>query len=246
MKISIITAVFNRARTIPDALQRLRSQTHSDVEHVIIDGGSTDGTLAVIAEHASSRAVVVSEPDDGIYDALNKGISRATGTVVGVLHSDDVFASDGVLARVAEIFSDDRIDAVYGDLDYVRRDDPARIVRRWRSGPFAPARLRYGWMPPHPALFLRREVIDRLGGYDTSFRIAGDYDAILRYFSSEGFQAAYLPEVMVRMRLGGESNRSIGRVLQKSREDYRAIRRNNVGGLHTLACKNLRKVHQFL
>jgi glycosyltransferase len=216
------------------------------VEHVIIDGGSTDGTLAVIRSCADPRAVIVSERDEGIYDALNKGLARARGEVVGVLHSDDVFAGPDVLACVALAFADPRIDAVYGDLDYVRRDDPHRIVRKWRSGPFTPENLHLGWMPPHPALFLRRDVIDRLGGYDTSLRIAGDYDAILRYFSSDGFQASYVPKVLVRMRLGGESNGSFGRVLRKSKEDYRAIRRNGVGGLHTLAFKNLRKVGQFL
>lgn len=246
MKISVITVVFNREKIIAEALQSFRHQTHRDAEHVIIDGKSTDGTLAVIRAHACSRAVVVSEPDGGIYDALNKGLSRATGAIVGVLHSDDVFASPDVLAQIADTFADKRVDAVYGDLDYVGRDDPTRIVRRWRSGAFTPEKLRLGWMPPHPALFLRREVIERFGGYDTSFRIAGDYDAILRYFSSDGFRAACIPEVLVKMRLGGESNRSLDRILRKTREDYRAIRKNNVGGLHTLVSKNLRKVGQFL
>ena len=245
MRVSIITAVFNRANTVGDALDSLRAQTHPDVEHVIIDGGSTDDTLPVIRARAHPRAVIVSEPDHGIYDALNKGLARASGEIIGLLQSDDILAQDEVLANVARAFASGPIHAVYGDLDYVRRDDPARIVRRWRSGAFSPEKLRYGWMPPHPALFLRRDVIDRFGGYDTSFRIAGDYDAILRYFSSDGFKAAYIPEVLVKMRLGGESNRSLGRILRKSREDYRAIRRNNVGGLHTIVSKNLRKVGQF-
>jgi glycosyltransferase len=246
MKVSIITAVYNRASTVGMAVESLKAQTHGDFEHVVMDGGSTDGTVAILEGIADHRTVITSEPDGGIYDALNKGLARASGDIIGLLHSDDVLAHDEVLAGVARAFASGPVHAVYGDLDYVRRDDPARIVRRWRSGEFSSEKLRYGWMPPHPALFLRREVIDRFGGYDTSFRIAGDYDAILRYFSSDGFRAAYLPEVLVKMRLGGESNRSLGRILRKSREDYRAIRRNKVGGLHTLAFKNLRKVGQFL
>jgi glycosyltransferase len=246
MKISIITAVYNRAGTIGMAVESLKAQTHAEFEHVVMDGGSTDGTVAILEGLADHRSVITSEPDRGIYDALNKGLARASGDVIGLLHSDDVLARGDVLAKVAQAFASGPVDAVYGDLDYVRRDDPARIVRRWRSGEFTRARLRYGWMPPHPALFLRREVIEQFGGYDTSFRIAGDYDAILRYFSSDGFRAAYIPEVLVKMRLGGESNRSLGRIARKSREDYRAIRGNKVGGLHTLAFKNLRKVGQFL
>jgi len=244
MKISIITVVYNRRDTIAEALRSLRAQTYREIEHIVIDGGSRDGTLDVLRAEADEATILVSEPDDGIYDALNKGLERATGEIVGVLHSDDVLAHERVLATVAEAFGDVP-DAVYGDLDYVRRDDISRILRRWRSGAFTPGRLRAGWMPPHPALFLRRGVIERLGGYDTSFRIAGDYDAILRYFSTDGFRAAYIPEVLVRMRVGGESNRSLGRLLRKSREDYRALRRNEVGGLATLVFKNARKTGQF-
>ncbi len=246
MKISIITAVFNRRDTIGDALQSLRSQSYRDLEHVVVDGGSSDGTLDVVTAQADDRTVLVSEPDDGIYDALNKGLERATGDVIGLLHSDDMLAGGQVLDAVAAAFSTGDADAVYGDLDYVYRRDTSHVLRRWRSGAFTPARLRYGWMPPHPALFLRRGVVERLGGYDTSFRIAGDYDAILRYFSSDGFRAAYVPEVLVKMRAGGESNRSVGRILRKSREDYRAIRRNGIGGPPTLLLKNIRKLGQFL
>jgi len=245
MKISIITVVFNRRDTIGDALCSLHSQTHRSFEHVVVDGGSCDGTLAAVTAQADDRTVLLSEPDEGIYDALNKGLDRATGDVVGLLHSDDLSAGDDVLKAVAMAFAADEPDAVYGDLDYVYRGDTSRVLRRWRSGDFKPSRLRYGWMPPHPALFLRRAVVERLGGYDTSFRIAGDYDAILRYFSTDGFRATYIPDVLVKMRVGGESNRSPGRILRKSREDYRAIRKNGIGGVPTLVCKNLRKLGQF-
>ncbi len=246
MLISVITAVYNRADTIDEALDSIHCQSHSAVQHVIVDGASTDGTLELLRERAGPEAVILSEPDDGIYDALNKGLAQVTGDVVGLLHSDDMFADADVLSSVAHAFSDESVLAVYGDLQYVSRDDPGRVIRYWRSGEFHPNRLRYGWMPPHPALFLRQSVIERFGAYDTSFRIAGDYDAILRYFTSDGFRAEYIPEVLVKMRVGGESNRSLSRIMRKSREDYRAIRRNRVGGFHTLALKNLRKVRQFL
>lgn len=246
MEFTIITAVFNRRETIRHALESLGAQSHTHFKHVIVDGASTDGTLEVVRAHAGQHTSILSEPDRGIYDALNKGLTLASGDVVGVLHSDDVLAHAGVLASVADAFERDDVQAVYGDLQYVRENDTSSVIRHWRSGEFHHRNLRYGWMPPHPALFLRRSLIERLGGYDTSFRIAGDYDAILRYFTSDGFRATYIPEVLVRMRTGGESNGSLGRIIQKSREDYTAIRRNGVGGLHTLALKNLRKIRQFL
>lgn len=152
MKISIITVVYNRRDTIAEALRSLRAQTYREIEHIVIDGGSRDGTLDVLRAEADEATILVSEPDDGIYDALNKGLERATGEIVGVLHSDDVLAHERVLATVAEAFGDGP-DAVYGDLDYVRRDDISRILRRWRSGAFTPGRLRAGWMPPIPLSF---------------------------------------------------------------------------------------------
>ncbi len=246
MKISLITAVFNRETTLPAALSSARGQSHEDLEHLIQDGGSTDRSLEVIADFQHSRMHLVSQRDGGIYDALNRGIARATGDVVGFLHSDDVLAHDGVLARVAEALGDPTIDGVYGDLDYVAANDTTRIIRRWRSGAYDPARLKWGWMPPHPTLYLRARVYDAFGVHDTSFRIAADYEAMLRYLVHGRIRLAYIPEVMVKMRVGGESNRSLGRILTKSREDLRALRRYGVGGVGTLAAKNLCKITQFI
>ena len=245
MRFSILTVTWNRAATLGDALDSLAAQTHGIYEHIVQDGGSTDGTLALLAARPDLRRHVVSARDGGIYDALNRALARATGDVVGVLHSDDLYAHPHVLERVAARFAETGADAVYGDLDYVAADDPARVIRHWRSGAYDPARLRRGWMPPHPALFLRRSVIDRWGGYDTRYRIAADYDTVLRYFGKGGISAAWLPEVLVKMRVGGESNRSLGRILRKSREDLRALRSNGVGGIGALAAKNLSKVPQF-
>ena len=211
----------------------------------MIDGASSDGTLQRLQGRRADIAILVSEPDEGIYDALNKGLALAQGDVVGLMHSDDFYADDSVLDSVAEAFADPCVDAVYGDLDYVAKDDTSRVIRRWRSGAYDPARLARGWMPPHPTLFLRRSVIERWGGFDTHFRIAADYDAILRYFGQGKIRVAYIPRVLVKMRVGGESNRSVARILRKSREDYEALRRNGVGGLGALAWKNLSKLGQF-
>lgn len=218
-------------------------------EHVVIDGGSRDGTVDLLRVRKNQLGVLVSEPDLGIYDALNKGIARASGDVVGFLHADDLYAHRDVLAHVAAAFqADPAICAVYGDLQYVRKDNTAEVVRHWKSSPFTPTRLAWGWMPPHPTLYVRREWYERIGGLDTRYRIAADYLSILQLFSQPGFKAAYLPEVLVKMRLGGASNRSLNAIVRKSREDWRALRSTRVGvfgGVGALVWKNLSKIGQF-
>lgn len=246
LKISIITAVFNREETVGQALASVAAQGHRDVEHIVVDGASTDSTLMEVRKWARPEMHVISEPDNGIYDALNKGIAAATGDVVGLMHSDDFFAYDDVLSDLAYRFEETGAAAVYGDLDYVSASDPDKIVRHWAAGTYSRRKLARGWMPPHPTLFVRREVIEKFGGYDTSYRIAADYEAVLRWFGKGGLRPAYIPEVLVKMRIGGESNRSLERILCKSREDYRALRSNGIGGIGALAWKNLSKVPQFL
>jgi len=245
VKISIITVTWNCVTTIQKCLDSVGTQIHPEVEHIVIDGVSTDGTLEALKQHRQQLTKLVSEPDQGIYHALNKGLSRATGDVVGVMHSDDFFADAAVLSDVASAFEDSSIDAVYGDLEYVAKNDPHRVIRHWRSGEFSPARLAWGWMPPHPALFLRRQVVEQWGGYETRFRIAADYDAVLRYFGRGGIRPAYIPRVLVKMRVGGASNRSLRNIIRKSTEDYLALRRNRVGGFVALAWKNFSKIPQF-
>ncbi|MBI5925017.1 MAG: glycosyltransferase [Aquabacterium sp.] len=245
MKFSIITAVYNRAALIGGALDSVRTQQGARVQQVIIDGGSTDGTLDVIRTRMTEDVVLVSEPDEGIYDALNKGLRLADGDVVGFMHSDDFFADEHVLSDVLHAFETRGVDAVYGDLEYVARENSSQVIRRWRAGPYSRTALARGWMPPHPTLFVRRAVITRWGGFDPAFRISGDYDAVLRYFARGEIRVAYLPRVLVKMRMGGESNKSIRRILTKSQEDYVALRRNQVGGMGALIWKNLSKVGQF-
>lgn len=245
-RISVITVTRNCAATIGDCFASLAVQSYRKREHVVVDGASTDGTLEFIEARRASIATLISEPDHGIYSALNKGLQRATGDVVGFLHGDDVFADAGVLARVASAFANPAVGAVYGDLDYVWRHRTDRVARHWRSRPFAPQLLGRGWMPPHPTLYVRREWYARIGGFDDRYRIAADYFSILQLFREAALQPLYVPGVMVRMRTGGASNRSFAALRLKAREDLDALRRSGVGGWRTLALKNLRKISQWL
>lgn len=189
---------------------------------------------------------LISERDSGIYDALNKGVGLATGDVVGFLHSDDFFAHHNALARIADAFADPEVEAVFSDLAYVAHDDTSRMVRHWATGPFRPQRLKHGWMPAHPTLYLRREVYTRIGGFDTRFGISADYDFILRYFTQTTAKSVYIPEILYKMRLGGVSNRNLAKIRQKMAEDLIAVKQNRVGGVMTLALKNVSKLNQFL
>jgi len=245
MKVTVITVAYNSAATIAETLASVASQTHPDIEHIVIDGASTDDTLSLVRTHGAHVTSVPSEPDRGIYDAMNKGLRLATGDFVGFLNADDTFAGVTAVSSIARVAQNASVDAVYGDLVYVQKDRPSELIRYWRSGSFACSRLRFGWMPPHPTLYVRRSRIDELGSFKTHFRIAADYEFVLRYLSHPGMGVAYVPEVLVRMRTGGASNRSMSALFHKSREDLAALRQNNVGGVISLLFKNARKLPQF-
>jgi glycosyltransferase involved in cell wall biosynthesis len=245
IKISVITATWNCEETVDGCLASVAAQTYEVVEQIVIDGGSIDGTLEILQKRRAQLAELVSEPDKGIYDALNKGISKSTGDVIGFLHADDVFAGPDVLQRVADAFASADVSAVYGDLQYVRKQDTDHVVRHWRSGQFSARKLAWGWMPAHPTLYVRRDWYEKVGGFDTSYRIAADYLSILTLFSQPDFRALYIPRVMVKMRMGGASNRSLANLIRKSREDYSALRHTGVGGIGALAWKNFSKLGQF-
>jgi glycosyltransferase involved in cell wall biosynthesis len=245
VKISIITAVYNGSLTVGDAISSVVKQSFLNVELVVIDGGSSDGTLHVLHCYEKDISVLISESDHGIYDALNKGIKNASGDVVGFLHADDVLDNSDVLAKIAVAFQDPLVDAVYGDLVYVRHDDITQVVRYWKAGPYHATSLMRGWMPPHPTFYVRKSVYDRLGGFDTRYRIAADYDTVLRFFSAGKIHAVYIPEVLVRMRVGGVSNRSLSTIIRKSFEDLDILKRNKVGGIVSLINKNVSKLSQF-
>ncbi|MBT8634574.1 glycosyltransferase family 2 protein [Polynucleobacter paneuropaeus] len=248
MKITIITAVFNRVEMISSAIRSVQSQNYSSVEHVIIDGSSSDGTVECINLLSSNTTVLISEPDEGIYDALNKGLAISSGEIIGLLHSDDFFADQNILTEIAKVFSDPTIGIVYGDLDYVDRFDVNRTIRRWRSDAFTSKSIGQGWMPPHPTLFIRRSLIEGVGRFDLAYRISADYDLILRLFAKKENNSAYLAKVLVKMRVGGESNKSILAILRKSHEDFCILRKNNFSSFssfYILFLKNISKIKQF-
>lgn len=245
MKISVVTAVYNNVAEIEDAIRSVLSQRGVDVEPVVVDGGSTDGTCDILDRYRDSFGSYVSARDGGIFPALNRGLSMATGDYVGFLHSDDMFASPDSLARLFAGLGEARPDAIWGDLNYVRKDDPSVIVRRWTSTPTSARRLRWGWMPPHPALYVRRDRFLALQGFNEKLRISADYDFILRLFS-EGGDFRYVPGTVVDMRMGGNSNRNLEAMIKKSREDVDALRRASYPVLPAILGKNLSKVPQFL
>lgn len=224
MKISLITVCFNSAEHIADTLRSVNTQGHADIEHLIIDGASRDETLDVVARHPQSWRRVVSEPDEGIYDAMNKGLRMATGEVVGFINSDDFYSAPDVLEKVSGAFSDPAVDACYGDLCYVKRDDTRSVVRYWRSSPFAPGLFGQGWCPPHPTLFIRKRIYDAHGGFDVRYRIAADVELMARMLEVHRIRTRYLPEVLVNMRMGGTTNRSLSNIVIQNREVWRALR----------------------
>ena len=245
LKISIITATFNCEGTIFDCFNSIASQTYENREHIVIDGSSTDGTLDFLKLHKNSLTKFISEPDHGIYDALNKGILESTGDIVGFLHADDVFAECDVLYRIAQAFQDPSICAVYGDLEYVATDDLDKVIRYWKSSSYSLGHLKMGWMPPHPTLYVRRNWYLEIGGFDLRYKISSDYHCILQLFSNTKFKSLYIPSVLIKMRVGGVSNRSIKNLIIKFCEDLDSLRRLKVGGLFSLLCKNISKVSQF-
>ncbi|MDV4153144.1 MULTISPECIES: glycosyltransferase family 2 protein [Rhizobium] len=223
MKISIVTVAFNAEATIADTLRSVSCQTYGNVEHILIDGASTDGTMDVVRQNGAHLARCISEPDRGIYDAMNKGIALATGDVIGFLNADDVYAGPYVLELVAGGFSSADVDACYGDLCYVRQNHIDSIVRYWRSSDFEPGRFSQGWNPPHPTFFARRDVFAKHGSFDLSYRIAADIELMMRFLEVGRISTLHLPHMMVRMRLGGTTNKSIKNIIKQNGEIMRAL-----------------------
>jgi glycosyltransferase involved in cell wall biosynthesis len=228
MKVSVVTVCFNAAKTIVDTLASVAAQTHPEIEHIVIDGGSTDGTPDLVREHGTRVGRLISEPDNGLYDAMNKGIVQATGDVIAFLNADDVYAGPTVVERVVETLSDPSLDACYANLVYVAPDDSGRVVRVWRSREYSPGLFRRGWMPAHPTLFVRRRVFDLLGNFDTRFPRQADFDLTMRFFELGRIHARFVPEFWVRMRTGGVSNSSVRGVLKGNLEAWRICKKNGL------------------
>ncbi len=245
-KISVITAVYNNRSTIRDTLESVLGQTYDHVEYIVIDGESDDGTLEIIEGYEERLDTFVSEPDDGIYSAFNKGVQRSSGDIVGILNADDFYANERVLARVVEAFAETDADCVYGDLVYVDEEDPEKVVRYWESGEYDPERLRNGWMPPHPTFFVRQTLYEQYGGFSKDLDISADYELIIRLLYRHGADAAYIPETLVRMRTGGASNASIGQRLRSHMQDYRAWLKNGfIPNPVRMSLKPLSKIRQY-
>lgn len=247
MKISIITATFNSQEFVEHAIKSYTSQRFATKELVIIDGNSTDDTLEILARNTQYINTLVSEKDQGIYDALNKGIQLAQGEIIGILHSDDFLAHDKVLELVGKKFIENpNLDAVYGDLQYVDRQNPKKIIRNWVSGNYDRNNFQKGWMPPHPTLFIKKNCFNSLGNYNLSYKSAADYDLILRFLFKHRLNVAYIPEVLVKMRVGGLSNKSLQNRINANKEDRLALKLNGVpNALWVSILKPLSKLNQF-
>jgi glycosyltransferase involved in cell wall biosynthesis len=246
MKVSIITATYNSEKTIADTLECIRHQDYPMIEHIIVDGLSQDRTLEIIHSFAHV-STLVSEKDEGLYDAMNKGISRASGDIIGILNSDDMYVDNTVISTVAEVFKNEKVDACYADLQYVQAMDGSKVVRTWKSGPVTKRSFHYGWMPPHPTFFVRRSVYQKVGLFNTKLKTAADYEMMLRILVKYHLLAEYIPRVLVKMRTGGMSNASLFHRMRANREDRLAWKLNGLKPyFFTLYLKPIRKISQFI
>jgi len=245
MKISIITATYNSSATVQDTLTCIASQEYPFIEHLIIDGVSKDNTLEIV-EGFNHVARVICEQDNGIYDAMNKGVQLAKGEIIGILNSDDFYTGPTVLSKVAKAFEDPTVDVIYGDLQYVKQNNTDVIIRTWKAGAFQKKYLYYGWMPPHPTFFVRRHMYEKAGLFNTALRSAADYELMLRMLLKYNARAQYIPEVLVKMRSGGVSNASLKNRFKANKEDAMAWKLNELKPyFFTTWLKPLRKILQF-
>jgi glycosyltransferase involved in cell wall biosynthesis len=247
MRVSIVTVVFNNRATIASTIDSVLSQTHDDIEHIVIDGGSTDGTVELIASYGKSVATFVSEPDRGIYDAMNKGIRLATGDVVGTLNADDFYADDAVISTVVDEFNAKGVDAVFGDVVFVKPENLRKIVRFYSSRDCTPEKFAYGWMPAHPTFFVKRAVYCRFGLYKTDYAIAADYELLTRVLAGQRISYSYLPKVLVTMRTGGVSTRNLKSNYILNKEIVRACHENGIDtNMMKVSSKYFKKVFQLV
>lgn len=246
MKVSIITVTYNSAGTVEQTILSVIKQTYPNIEFIIVDGGSTDDTLKILDKYSVSISKRVSEKDNGLYDAINKGIDMAEGDVIGILHSDDFYIHDKVIENYIKVFESKPCDAVYTDLYYVDRDNIDKIKRKWKSGEYKEGSFLYGWMPPHPTFFVRKSMYDKYGKYILNFKTAADYELMLRFIHKNKIRLAYLPEFTVKMRIGGKSNATVQNRLNANTEDRQAWELNGLKPkFFTLYLKPLRKIFQF-
>ena len=246
MLVSIITVCLNARNTISHAIESVAHQSYPHVEHIVVDGGSTDGTVELVREVEGKVVKLISEPDEGIYDAMNKGLALAEGDVVGFLNADDVYFDEKVVETVVAEMEKRNVDSCYGDLVYVN-SDLSKVVRYWRSSPYRPGSFKKGWHPPHPTFFVKRWVYERYGGFDTRFEISADFELMLRFLEKFKISSVYLPKPLVKMRVGGTSNRSVSNIIKGNINCYKAFKKNglDVSVLYPFY-RLLPKIWQFL
>lgn len=247
MKISIITVSFNSAATIVDCINSVNKQTHNKIEHIIIDGDSKDNTIELINSIQNRVSTIISEPDKGIYDAMNKGIALATGDIIGILNSDDFLASPYVLENIIQTFEKENCDAVYGNLDFVSSDNSNKIIRHWKSSPFKKGSFAKGWHPPHPTFYVKRKIYEKYGMFDTSLNVSADFELMLRFIEKHQIKVHYIDETIVKMRYGGESTGSLAKIFMGNSNIIKAFKKNGikVSPLYPLI-RLLPKLKQFL
>lgn len=246
MKISIVTVCYNNTDTIKDTFESIRKQDYENIEYIVKDGGSTDGTVDIIKQNQDIIDSWDSSPDEGIYDAMNKGFKMATGDVFGILNADDILASEDVISTVANKFKTENIDACWGDLEYVKKDDLYSTVRKWKSSDYEVGKFELGWHPPHPTFYATRELYEQCGYFNTKFEIAADYELMLRFLEICNGKSVYIPKTMVKMRTGGKSNKGIANIIQANKEVYEAWKVNRLdGGKLAPFLKPLSKLIQY-
>ncbi len=245
MKVSIITATYNSAATIADSIRSVKQQSYQNIEHIIVDAVSEDDTLSIV--HEMHHGTVVSEKDKGIYDAMNKGITLANGEIIGILNSDDYYADDSIIEKVVRLFEATDCDAVYGDLLYVDSDDTAKIKRKWIAGKHSKRSFLFGWMPPHPTFFVKKNIYNKHGVFNLQLGSAADYELMLRMIYKQGIKVSYLNEVIVKMRTGGVSNKNLQNRLLANKNDKKAWMINDLKPYwFTIILKPMRKIVQFI
>ncbi|SDB65116.1 glycosyltransferase [Flavobacteriaceae bacterium MAR_2010_188] len=246
MKVSIITATFNSQASLKTCIESVNLQDYENLQHVFIDGNSTDNTLNIIRENSKRNNLIISEDDKGIYDALNKGVIASAGDIIGYVHSDDILAHKSIISDIVTMFKNENIDGVYGDLKYVSKNEPKKVIRYWQSREYHPKLILQGWMPPHPTLYLRRSVYDKFGLFNLRYKISADYDFVIRIMKDKNLKFGYLPKVICDMRVGGASNRSVNNIINKTREDYCSLLQNDIKNpVKSVILKNIHKIPQF-
>ena len=247
LKVSIITITYNSESTLIDTIDSVLNQTYSNIEYIIVDGSSTDSTVSIIHSYKDKISKFISEKDNGLYHALNKGIAMATGDVIGILHSDDFYTNHHVIENIVNTFNLHHADAVYSDLYYVDKNDSEKIFRKWKSGHYTHGMFLNGWMPPHPTFFVKRTVYEKFGTFNLDLVSAADYELMLRLVHKHKIKLAYLPEFIIKMRVGGKSNVSLQNRIRANQEDRKAWKINGLKPhFYTMYLKPLRKIIQLL